>query len=141
MSAVMKLIDVNAIAEADVWHNSVDRRNHKQRASFLIVEKDPDTEVAKHYIEYADDATKMVLLTDMRDVLKLECTKLHTSGKTYCYIYTYAIWRTQQKFGVDAAGRVSEEDYDIRGVSRKPEIRDYFQQVVKEVVDRAKAMS
>lgn len=141
MSAVLKLIDVRAIAEADDWHNKVDRSNHRKRAIFLTVEKDSDTEVSKHYIEYADDATKMVLITTIRDVLKLECNKIHPKGNTYCHIYTYAIWRTQQKFGADAAGRVVGKDYDIRGVSRKPEIRDFFQQVVREVVERAKAMA
>ncbi len=138
MSAVMKLIDLNAITEADDWHSKVHKSNLKKMASNPGADNTPDTVLGKAYIDYADDATKMVLVSGpMRDILKFECTKLHISGKTYCYIYTYAHWRVQQKFGVDVAGR----EYDIRGVFNNPEIRDYFQQVVKEVVERAKAIS
>ena len=141
MSAVMKLIDVRLIAEADDWHNSVDRRNYKARSKFLTVDYDADTVVTKHYIDNEDAAIKMALLTTMRDILKQQCNKIHPTGNTYCHIYTYAIWRTQQKFGADAAGRITGDGYDIRGVSRKPEIRDYFQQVVREVVEQAKALA
>jgi len=142
MSAVLKLIDFNVIAKAEEWHNKTHKRNLKQWASNPDAKHCPDTVVGKSPIDYASDGAKMKMLNgELWEHAKKVCKKIHPSSETYCWMYTYAHYITQQEFGTDAAGRICEENYDVRGVSNDPKVRDYYQQVIKDLVRTAEAMS
>ncbi len=149
MSAVISLnvLKNRNVDEANAWLAKAHAANLRNYDKFQATGKDPDTVLAGPYIEFADKATQEVLISqECRQMLKFECNRIRDKeGNSYCHVFTYAHWRVQQKFGADYAGRLTDDqeanEYSRRGVSRNPEIRDYFQQVVREVVERAKAMA
>lgn len=137
------------IEEFNAWLNKTHRANISNIDAFEAADKDPDTFVIGHYLRNLSDEAKLVVQTrEFRQTLKaLGCTAIKDiDGTSPCHVFTYVHWRAKNKFGDMTTGRMTSDrsnhkDYSARGVSRNPEIRDYFQQVGREVCEMAEAIA
>ena len=149
MSAVVKLsvLQANKIEAFDAWVTKTHRANCVNIEAFEAADKDPDTFVGGHYVRNMSDAAK-IESTGIRYKQSLKndgCSVVkEVDGTSPCAIFTYAHWAVKLRYG-DVAGRLTDDqeasEYSRRGVSRNPEIRDYFQQVVRDLCDRAERMA
>ena len=145
MSAVIVKLNVVAKNQIQEWHNWINkthRANVINLDKFEAADKDPDTFVAGHYLRsLSDEAILFAQSQEGRRYLKERCSKVKdVAGTSPCPILTAAHWQTNSKYGDRANGRMTtnrdnHKDYSARGVSREPEVRDYFQQVVRDICE------